>query len=169
MEKDQLVQLILDAYSARKETKEYLEFYMDPDVAKLKAKYEATISKELNRIRRGNYCKARISYIKNQIKEFSSFQPGFQPVMDLMFYTLRFAMMTESYLHFPETLMRGMSSLVKMIVDLADLNLMADKALSDITNLLSDPQAGSRYFRRYLKDELDLHMISAGLSIGHHA
>lgn len=31
---EQIVQVVLDLYDARKAAKEYLEFYMDPDAAK---------------------------------------------------------------------------------------------------------------------------------------
>lgn len=161
LDKEQLVQLILDAYSARKETKEYLEFFIEPDVEKLQTKYEIAISKELNRVRRGGYCKARISYVKAQIKEFMSFQPGFQAEIDLLFYTISYAMAAESHLHFPETLMRGIGSLVRMILDLSDANYVADKTLMNLRALLSNQQAGSRYFRRYLNDELNSYLSLA--------
>lgn len=161
MEKDQLVELILEAYSARKETKEYLEFFMNPDVGKLQAKYEIAISKELNRVRRGGYCKARISHIKSLVREFSSFQPGFEAEMDLLFYTLCYAMAAESHLHFPETLMRGVASLVRMLMDMADTNLVVDKTVMHLKAVFSNGQAGSRYFRRFLNDELTSYMASA--------
>lgn len=154
MEKDQLIQLMLDAYSARKETKEYMDFFLNPDVDKLREKYEIKISKELNRVRRGGYCKARISYIKNQLKEFGSFQPGFEAQLDIMIYTLSYAMAAESHLHFPETLMRGIASLLRQIIDLAETNLAVDTTVMHLQALLSNGDAGSRYFRRYLSDEL---------------
>lgn len=166
MEKDQLVELILDAYSARKETKEYLEFFLSPDVEKLQAKYETAVSKELNRVRRGGYCKARISHIKSLIKEFASFQPGFEAEMDLLFYTLSYAMAAESHLHFPETLMRGIASLVRMLVDIADTNLAIDKTIKNLKAMFCNEQSGSRYFRRFLNDEL-VSYISVSSSQSH--
>lgn len=158
MEKDQLVELILDAYSARKETKEYLEFFVNPDVGKLQTKYEIAVSKELNRVKRGGYCKARISHIKKLVKEFSSFQPGFEAEMDLLFYTVSYAMAAESHLHFPETLMRGVASLVRILIDIADTNLVIDKTIIHLKAMFSNEQAGSRYFRRFLNDELASYM-----------
>ena len=35
LERHQLEQMVLDAYAARKETKEYFEFFLNPDVEKL--------------------------------------------------------------------------------------------------------------------------------------
>lgn len=154
MEKDQLVELILDAYAARKETKEYLEFFLNPDVDKLREKYEIRISKELNRVRRGGYAKARISFIKNQLKEFASFQPGFEAQLEILFYTLSYAMACEIHMHFSETLSRGIASLMLQIVDVADINLQVAPTLERLQSLLDDPNAGARYFRRYLADTL---------------
>lgn len=161
MDKNQLIELILDAYAARKETKEYLEFFINPDVGKLQTKYEIAVSKELNRVRRGGYCKARISHIKGLVKEFASFQPGFEAEMDLLFYTISYAMASESHLHFPETLMRGVASLMRQLLDIADVNLVADKTIMHLKAMFSDAQAGSRYFRRYLNDEMTSYLSKA--------
>lgn len=154
MDREQLIELLTDAYSARREIKEYLDFFLNPDVDKLRTKFEIAVSKELDRVRRGGYCKARISVIKSRIKEFFSFQPGFQAEMDLVFYTISYAMAVESHMHFPETLMRGIASLVRMLMDLADDNLVVNETLANLKGLFSNPEAGSRYFRRYLNDEM---------------
>ena len=39
LERHQLEQMILDAYAARKEIKEYFDFFLNPDVDKLIEKY----------------------------------------------------------------------------------------------------------------------------------
>ena len=158
MEKDQLVELILEAYSARKEIKEYLEFFLNPDVGKLQAKYEIAVSKELNRVKRGGCCKARISYIKSLVKEFASFQPGFEAEMDMLFFTVSYAIAAESHLHFSETLMRGVASLVQMLIDIADTNLVIDKTVMHLNAMFNNERAGTRYFRRFLNDELASYM-----------
>lgn len=158
MDREQLVELLTEAYSARKEIKEYLDFFLNPDVEKLRAKYEISISKELDRVRRDRYCKARISFIKSKIKEFASFQPGFQAEMDLIFHTVSYAIAVESMLHFPETLVRGIASLISRLVDLAVENYVLEETLANLKGLLSDTRAGSRYFRRYLKDQLEAYL-----------
>lgn len=158
LEKDELVALILEAYGARKETKEYFDFYLDPNVDKLQSKYEIAISKEFNRTKRGGYCKARISYVKKQIKEFQAFQPGFQAEIDLLFYTVRYALASEYHTYFSDTLIKGVSALMLQMVDIADLNLCVDQTLMHLRAALSNEEAGSRYFRRFLLDELDAHL-----------
>lgn len=88
MEAPQLREMILEAYSARKEIKEYFEFFLNPDIEHLLDKYQTIILKELRRTKRGSYSKARISFIRKQIKEFSSFQPGYEALLDIRFFTL---------------------------------------------------------------------------------
>jgi len=158
MEKEQIIDLLLDAYSARKETKEFLEFFINPDVEKLLAKYELSISKEFKRFKHGSYSKARISLIKKLIKEFSSFQPGFQAEIELLFHTVSCAMTAESYLYFPETLIKGISSVVNMIVDIADKNIVADKNILRLKAMFSNPSSGTRHFRGYLNNSLDSYL-----------
>ncbi len=162
MDKEQLIELILEVYAARKDAKEYFEFFLNPDVGKLLDKYELAVSKELNRTKRGGYGKARISFIKKQIKEFASFQPGFESEIELMFYTISYALAAESHLHFPDTLMRGVVSIMKGLVDVANANYVADKTLTRLGSLLADSKAGSRYFRRYLGDELASYLAEIG-------
>lgn len=53
LEKEQLVEMMVDLYSRRKDFKEYFEFFLNPDVKKLTAKYHDLISKELARVKRG--------------------------------------------------------------------------------------------------------------------
>lgn len=154
MDQNQLVQLILDAYSARKETKEYFDFFLNPDVEKLLTKYEIAVSKELSRVKRGGYCKARISFIKKLLKEFASYQPGFQAEMDLLSYTIKYAMMSEQHLYFPDTLKSGIASIVKRLVEIADVNMQVDSTINELKTLLDTPKAGSRHFRMYLNNEL---------------
>ena len=163
LDKEQLIQLVLDAFDARRETKEYFEFFLNPDIGKLRAKSEIAISKELNRSRRGGYCKARISYIRQMIKDFASFHPGFEEHLDLLFYTVSYAMLSELHLNFSDTLERGIASLLQQIVDIADLNGVASQTMERLGKLLGNERAGSRYFRNYLAAELQKILTSPTL------
>lgn len=71
----QLVEVILDAYSAMPQTKAYFDYYLNPDVDKLFDKYMSKVSKELGR-RKYNNSKMRSSVISKALKEFQSFSPG---------------------------------------------------------------------------------------------
>lgn len=160
MDKEQLVQLILDTYSARKETKEYLDFFLNPDVEKLLAKYELAVFKEMNRTRRGGYCKARISVLRKYIKEFSSYKPGFQNEIDFLLYIVCNAIMVERYVHFPDTLINGVASIVRELMDISDRNFVADTTLTKLKSLLGCKQTRPGYFLKHLDDELDSYLKS---------
>ena len=152
--REQLEQLLLDAYDARKETKEYFDFFLNPDVEKLTEKYKVSISTEFSRSKRG-HSKARISVIRKLLKEFASFHPGFDKEIDLQFYVVNFALMSEDIYYFSDTLMQGVATIMTGMIDLADRNLVADRLISQLTTLLNDESIGTRYFRRLLRESLE--------------
>ena len=153
LERRQLEQMILEAYDARKETKEYFDFFLNPDVEKLIEKYKVAIAKEFARSKRG-HSKARISVIKKLVKEFESFHPGFDKEIDFLFYIVSHALLTETTIYFSDTLMKGIAAIIEKMLDTADRNLVADTLLTNLTALLDDESAGTRYFRRYLREAL---------------
>lgn len=86
LDASQLRQLLLDAYSARKETKEYFDFYLDPDSEKLAAKYRAIIEREF-KARQGYFKKRpRRSVCKKAISDFKRFSPDGQVLAELMLF-----------------------------------------------------------------------------------
>ena len=70
LSREELEHLVLEAYEARKEIKQYFDFFLDPDAAKLSEKYKTAIDKELKRGKRG-HSRARTSIIKRALKDFS--------------------------------------------------------------------------------------------------
>lgn len=153
LERHQLEQMVLDAYAARKETREYFDFFLNPDVEKLIEKHKIAVAKEFARSKRG-HSKARISVIKKLLKDFESFHPGFDKEIELQFRTISHALLTETAVYFSDTLMKGIAAIMERMLDTADRNLVADKLLAHLTGLLDDEDAGTRYFRRYLRDAL---------------
>lgn len=154
LSREELEHLVLEAYEARKEIKQYFDFFLDPDAAKLSEKYKTAIDKELKRGKRG-HSRARTSVIKRALKDFSSFQPGFEYELDLMFHTIAMAMLAEAQLNFTEAQCNAYGKLLLDMIALADRNLAADKMLIRTASLLENPHSGSVYFRRYLKKLLD--------------
>ena len=75
MTREQIIQIVLDAYAARKEVREYFDFFIDPDVDKLMEKTIARIDKELMRGKHGRST-SRITLVRRAIKDFASFDPG---------------------------------------------------------------------------------------------
>lgn len=43
---DQITEMVLELYAARKEAKDYLDYFMNPDEEKMQEKYRAIITKE---------------------------------------------------------------------------------------------------------------------------
>ncbi len=154
LSREELEHLVLEAYEARKEIKQYFDFFLDPDAAKLSEKYKTAIDKELKRGKRG-HSRARTSIIKRALKDFSSFQPGFEYELDLMFHTIAMAMLAEAQLNFTEAQCNAYGKLLLDMIALADRNLAADKMLIRTASLLENPHSGSVYFRRFLKKLLD--------------
>lgn len=154
LSREQLEQMILDAYDAKKEVKEYFDFYVNPDVGKLTDKFKVAISREFARSKRGQ-SKARISAIKKLIREFKAFQPGFEAELDLHYYTIAFALLAETSFYFSDTLISGIGVLLGNAIELADRNFVADKILAKFTRLFDDENAGTKYFRRFLRNSIN--------------
>lgn len=154
MDQAALVQLLMDAYSARKEIKEYFDFFVDPNIEKLDARFHQSIKKEFDRMGRAGYCRAKVTVLKRLLKEYASFQPGFENEINLHEFMVRTALETERWANFSEGQMRCVAAVIKKMVELADYNLCVDKVMPRILALLSDDNCGSRYFRRFLRDEL---------------
>ncbi|MEZ3590325.1 MAG: hypothetical protein K1V84_04760 [Muribaculaceae bacterium] len=82
MSPEHLRELLLDLYDARKEAKEYLEFYINPDAAKIIERYAKVIDREGERARRGR--RFRTTICSKAIKDFSSYGAGAEYEAQLM-------------------------------------------------------------------------------------
>lgn len=154
LSKEQLEELILEAYDFRKEIKQYFDYFLNPDVEKLYERYSADICKELTRGKRG-YSKARITTIRRMHKEFASYHPGYDKEIDLIFYTIQIALAQEKALRFSNPLSSGIGDMLLQVLAIADRNFVADKVLERLTRILHSEAAGSRYFRQYLRRRLE--------------
>lgn len=75
LDRDQLIEVLLNTYSASAGAKEYLEFFLNPDPTALWEKKRKTISKEYVRSKYG-YSKMRVSVLDKALKEYVSFGVG---------------------------------------------------------------------------------------------
>lgn len=151
--RDQLIQLILDLYSARKEAKEYFDFFVDPDVAKLYEKFRAEIEKEMTRGKYNNST-ARISRIRKSIKNFASFDVGAESVTELMLYTLGLGLIVERRKYVSKPFINGMAKLANDILILADKNCIFDTTHQLLSKVL-DGNVGSKSFVNFIRKSLD--------------
>lgn len=154
MTSTQLVEVILDAYESRKEIKDYFEYFLNPDVARLTEKYRLAVSKEFNRSK-WHRSKARISTINKLIKEYGSFSPGTIHEIEFMLYVVDIAALTEMTLTFTDTLYNGIKKLIERLLTLSDANLTLDSTIQHLQKL-RDPEAPccSRIFSRLLNETI---------------
>lgn len=154
MDADQLRELILDVYSARKEAKEYFEFFLDPDVDKLRDKLWTVIEKELNRTKRRQLA-ARFSHITAQLKYFESMGIEAERMLGFMLRTLTLAVFLECRFYAAPSYVNGIVRLFGQTVKYADAHLLFAQNVENFNTLLRDasPQAaaGMREFLAYFK------------------
>lgn len=152
-DKDQLVQLILDLYSARKDAKEYFEFFLNPDLGALTDKYRAEILKEFSR---GKYSRsnARISRVRTLIRQYASFGIGAEPVIDLMVESLKTGLIVERSKYVTKTYINGMKKLAVDILKEGDRHAVFDRAHRLLSEALSGAY-GYRGFVNALREELE--------------
>ncbi len=150
---EQLVEVILNAYSSSKEAKAYFEFFLNPDVDALLEKKIDLIAKELNRSKR-NYSKARISRIRAAIKDFEAFGVGPEAVGKLMYGTIRMLVGQYRYLNYTEALLKGTYKLVRDYIDYADAHGIAQEALENLNSMCRETGLGTAGMREHIRIEI---------------
>lgn len=84
MDKNDIASLILELYDAKKEAKEYLEYYLNPNEKEKFEKYKQIIEEEYSLT--SLKCNARLSVAKKAISDFSKFKPSVELQADLMLF-----------------------------------------------------------------------------------
>ena len=143
---EELVKVILDVYDVSKEAKQYFEYFLHPNPDALLEKKVDIIAKEINRAKRG-YCKARISRIRAEIKEFESYGVGAEYVCRLMGYTLRMLTGEYAYVRYTDALLASVRKFTAENVVYANKHEMLSQMMSEI-NSLDSSQLGTPNFRR---------------------
>lgn len=162
----QLTQIILDIYDCNKSAKDYLEFFINPDVKRLRDRFDRALAKELRRSKRG-YSKARISHIRNLLKEFRSFQPGEEAVREAMLHVITESLAEEYDTTFPATMTEGVAGLMEQFVLFCDEHEALPWALERLDHLLLLPRKPgvfiSARMRRMLNERLNAFLAGMGL------
>ena len=83
MSAEQISEMVLDLYAARSEAREYLDFFVSPDIEKKLDKSRSLIKKEMSRNSKGRN-KSRSTRIRRFIKDISSLNPGAEPVAEII-------------------------------------------------------------------------------------
>lgn len=87
MTAEQIAEMVIELYDARPEAKEYLDFFVSPDIDKKLERAKMLISKEMKRSSRGRN-RARSTKLKRFIKDISSLNPGPEAVAEIMTFTV---------------------------------------------------------------------------------
>lgn len=139
LSKDQLVQVILDAYSANPEIKEYFEFFVNPDVSKLRDKFATFLQKELGR---SKWCiaKFRITNIKREMKKMMGFNPGPETIEKMYLTVINYLGVCETYLEFTVGQYRFISYLTKQLIEYANSVAMLKETYSKLEYIVNKPE-----------------------------
>lgn len=143
---DQLRMLLLEVYNASKEAKEYLEFYVNPDVDELRKKIQDALVKEF---KRGKYrrSKTRISVVKNLVKKYESFGVGPENVLALRLYVTKYLCVLSTIVDFPDTLSKGSINFACETLHYGSKNLIFDKALDGTQSIIDSGEGWQKYMR----------------------
>ena len=149
MSVQQITDMVLELYSARPEAKEYLDFFIKPDI-------DAKIKKEMNRTSRGRN-RARSSRIRRFIKDISSLNPGAEAICEIMTFALETACATGSEQWIKEVTQRAFAKLLHETVTTADTHGILNIYLPRIEKAIDSMRTSwfhSNEFKLLLKDTL---------------
>lgn len=152
---EQIIDVVLTAYSSNKAIKDYFDFFVNPDVDKLYQRFSSEISKEIIRGKYGRST-ARISRIKKSIKSFESYNPGVERCRDLRLSTVEALIDREQSHEYSDTLINGTLKLLNDTLAYADKNLIIDSTIQKVDEILAVRNDRSKYFRKFLKNNLEL-------------
>ncbi len=151
----QLVEVILDAYSARNEIRDYFEYFLEPDPDKLYEKYRLVIDKELQRAKR-NMLKARTSNINAAIKTFDSFSPGTDYAIKLRQHALDCLKSATWSHYFSASHMNLAGRLTTELLRLADVSEAFTEVYGRLTAMVdTSGRCVAREFRDVVLDAID--------------
>lgn len=157
MTAEQIAELVLVLYEARPEAKEYLDFYIRPDIDAKLDKVRKLINKEIVRTSRGR-SKMRSTKLRRFIKDISSLNPGPEAVCEIMTFTIEAACTAGSRYWVKETTQRSLVKLMQDTIVEADRAGLLDIYLSRIRTSIEQMGPSphhSGYFKTQLREGLE--------------
>lgn len=135
---EQLREIILDMYSARKEAKVYLDFFVDPDIDTLMENTRKALYKELNRVKK-RALSPRWTVLRRTIKDVETLNISPEHVIELMQYTLHNAITDYADYYVSITYPSGMERFLETTIKYGDTHCVLDRVLpllmTDISRL----------------------------------
>lgn len=159
MSSDQLMDIIINAYDARKEFKEYFEFFLNPDVLSMMAQVEENVIKECRKSKHG-YAKFKISHIKTLIKNFQGLNPGAEYVTRMMVVTIFQLMDMARCLYITDNQYDTISKFVKDTLKYADKNACYVKAVTELLEFCNSEAFNNRYIKSLVIAAIEDHQAS---------
>lgn len=153
LSKEQLIDLTLDAYTARREVKEYFDFFLHPDARKLQDKYMKAIEREISRTKYQRM-KCRVSVLKKALKDFASFDPGAEWVTETMVNTLLLLIKACGAYYYTETIANYAVKLLTDIIVTADRAAILDRHLPILAERIESLR-GADYLKHLLRDTIN--------------
>lgn len=143
MSREETAELLLKLYSARKEAKEFLDFFIDPDVGKISDKAQTAIKNEVWREVK-HKAALRMTRIRKTVKWFDSFDPGIEEQLKLRLFAIGQICSRNKKTIFSDATARGVINLVTDTLHLADRNCMSAFVVDDIVNDVKSMPASYR-------------------------
>ncbi len=156
MTAEQLSELILELYSARKEAKDYLDFYVSPDIDARLEKVKTAIAKESRRTSRG-YARPRMTRIRRSISDISSLNPGSEPVLEIMTFAIEEMCRVGTMRYIKDTTSKNVAKLLTETLKLADVAGMMDVYFPRLHDCVASMDTKDYYtgaFGRLMRDTL---------------
>lgn len=148
MDAAQITELVLELYDARKEAKEYLDFFVQPDIDSKLHKARMAIDKEASRSSRGR-ARPRMTRVRRFIADISSLNPGAEPICEIMTYTVEKFARIGCTTWIKETTQKAVGKLVKDTVKAADNGGVLDLFLPRLQKAVDSINSDTFYSRDF--------------------
>lgn len=152
LSKEQLIDLTLDAYAARREVKEYFDFFIKPDAKKLQEKYLDAAYKEINRTKHRRM-RCRVSVLTKGMKDFASFDPGIEWVTGTRISIFLQLIQACGTYYYTETIARYAVKLLTDIIVQTDRAALLDQYMPLLIKNI-DSLRGADYLKKQLQEVL---------------
>lgn len=156
MSAEQISEMVLDLYAARSEAREYLDFFVSPDIEKKLDKSRSLIKKEMSRNSKGRN-KSRSTRIRRFIKDISSLNPGTEPVAEIMTFAVETFCEVGSDQIIKTSVQNGYARLLHdTIIYINDAGLVGDylPRIEKAVDSMSSSWWRGNEFKKLLKQEL---------------
>lgn len=156
LDKDQIIEMILDLHAARPEAKEYLEFWVSGDIDTKMNKAKAAILKEVSR-RQRTRPRPRMTKIKRYIKDIVSLNADSEAIAEIMTYALERMCIAGSEGWIKDSTQKSTAKLLHDTLIYAFKNGEYNITFSKLDNAVKNMRADiwwSRDFKKLLSDEL---------------